>query len=282
MRPVASYNAAMRFQQFPPPACLKEHIRYFWLLESADDGPAPRNFRTIADGCPGLILQQVEDERFRDQANKELPRIFLYGQATGSGEIYAGGAFRAMGVYLQPSALAAVFGLKADELTNSCVDLDLLAPAQAPRLSERLLAPGSAADQIDVLSAYLMAEIQKNKTPVDHGIGYSVAKIIESEGGASLEHLQARLGMSERTFQRRFKQRVGVPPKLFARICRFQASLNQLRHGRYGKLSDVAFENDYADQSHHIRAFQEFAGFSPQQYQKRANEVVENFPELIR
>jgi AraC-like DNA-binding protein len=47
-------------------------------------------------------------------------------------------------------------------------------------------------------------------------------------------------------------------------------------------LSDIAFENGYADQSHFIRAFQEFAGFTPNQYQKQLLEVVANFPQLLR
>jgi AraC-like DNA-binding protein len=54
-----------------------------------------------------------------------------------------------------------------------------------------------------------------------------------------------------------------------------------LRNNHYHKLSDIAFENEYADQSHFIRAFKEFAGFSPYRYRQQSNEVVENFAELI-
>ena len=72
-----------------------------------------------------------------------------------------------------------------------------------------------------------------------------------------------------------------MPPKLFARICRFQASLRQLRAAHYEKLSDLAYANLYADQSHHIRAFQEFAGVSPHQYDKRSREVLGNLVELL-
>jgi len=88
--------------------------------------------------------------------------------------------------------------------------------------------------------------------------------------------------LSEKSFERKFKQGVGISPKLFSRICRFQAALNQLRNNHYRKLSDVAYENGYADQSHFIRAFKEFAGFSPQQYRLQSHEVVENLPELIK
>jgi AraC-like DNA-binding protein len=75
---------------------------------------------------------------------------------------------------------------------------------------------------------------------------------------------------------------VGISPQLFARICRFQASLTQLRTRQYQKFSDLAFEQDYADQSHHIRAFREFAGASPQQVRQQAQPGVPEFPELLR
>ncbi|MEJ7662748.1 MAG: helix-turn-helix domain-containing protein [Hymenobacter sp.] len=86
--------------------------------------------------------------------------------------------------------------------------------------------------------------------------------------------------MSERSFQRRFKQAVGVSPKLFARICQFQDSLAQLRRAEYEKLSDIAYAHDYADQSHHIRAFREFAGSTPRQFRQQAHRQLASLAEL--
>lgn len=271
----------MRFQQILPPEELKEVVRYFWTLESTDQSVASRSFRTIADGCPGLIFQGPADVLFRDQAQKQLPRLLLYGQATRHGEILAGGAFRTIGAYFYPSALTAVFGFNAEELTDSCVDLDLLTSAQEACLSEQLLNTASVEDQVEILAAYLLARVRKSKTPIDTSVRGSLKQLIDSGGRVSLQQVQASLGISERSFQRKFKQAVGMSPKLFARICQFQVSMNQLRSGTFDKLSDVAFEHEYADQSHYIRVFREFAGISPMQYQKRANEVVENFPELL-
>jgi AraC-like DNA-binding protein len=92
--------------------------------------------------------------------------------------------------------------------------------------------------------------------------------------------LQRELQLSERTLERKFKQAVGISPKLFARIARFQQSLDQLRQNQYDKLSDVAYGNEYADQSHFIRVFKEFTGFTPLEFRKQVHEVVENFPEI--
>jgi AraC-like DNA-binding protein len=109
---------------------------------------------------------------------------------------------------------------------------------------------------------------------------YAMAQILQSKGAVSLREVQKYLQLSERSLERRFKEYIGIPPKLFSRICRFQASLGHLRNNKYDKLTDVAFENDYADQSHFIRSFKEFAGFSPVQYQKKSQEIVENLSAL--
>ena len=87
--------------------------------------------------------------------------------------------------------------------------------------------------------------------------------------------------MSERNFERKFREYVGISPKLFSRICRFQSSLKQLQESNYEKLSDIAFENNFSDQSHFIRTFKEFAGFSPNQFQQQTNTIVDNFTEVI-
>jgi AraC-like DNA-binding protein len=272
----------MHLQQFAPPESLKEHVRYFWTLESLDHSATPKVFRTIADGCPGLFFQHPHQEPFRDEAGRQWPRVLLYGQATHHANIYACGPFRAAGVYLHPSALSSVFGLHAAELTDSCLNLELLIAPQHFFPAARLADATSGAQQIQLISSYLQAKISANRRPVDADIEYAVAQIINAKGIISVGQLQHDLRMSERSLQRRFKRHIGVPPKLFASICRFQMSLGQLRTANYDKLSDIAFEHEYADQSHYTRVFKQFAGLSPYQYRKHSPEQVENFMLLRR
>jgi AraC-like DNA-binding protein len=94
------------------------------------------------------------------------------------------------------------------------------------------------------------------------------------------KELQQKTQLSERSLERKFKDSVGISPKLFARIIRFQETLNQMRNNKYEKLSDIAYENDYADQAHFIRVFKEFTGFSPLDFKRQAKEDVENFPHI--
>lgn len=262
----------IRYELIPAPAYLQAYIRYFWTLEGDDSQALAKAFGSLVDGCPGLIFQHPDAGTFVRE-NKELPEIFLYGQTTRNVEIASLGPLKATGVIFHPNGLKSVFGMNAGELTNDCVDLGLLPGKKT--LPEQLATAGSATTRIEVLSAYLHNKITQNKATGDSIVEYAVSQIMGSNGSTSLKDLQDKLQLTERTFERRFKEYVGISPKLFSRICQYQASLHQLKSNDYSKLSDIAFENDYADQSHFIRSFKEFTGCSPYQFQKLLDETGE-------
>lgn len=269
----------MNFRQIPPPALLKNHIRYFWMYEGEGADIPSKSFRAMADGCPGLIFQHP-DKGVMYQNNKALPGVFVYGAATTYAEIRVAGAFSTIGIFFYPHALPAIFGVNAGELTDTCMDLELLAKKQHYPLTEQLVNAASGTGRIHILGAFLLRLVQQHTRFEDTTMQHAVSRIMQAGGNVSLKQLQEQLQLSERSFERKFKQYVGISPKLFARISRFQASLSQLRQNDFEKLSDVAFGNEYADQSHFIRSFREFAGVSPLQFGKSAVELVENFSEL--
>ena len=81
-------------------------------------------------------------------------------------------------------------------------------------------------------------------------------------GRTSIADLAVSVKLSERQLNRLFLAHVGLPPKTYASIIQFHRALRLLKdHGL--KASEVAYEAGYSDQSHMIRRFQRFGGFSP-------------------
>ena len=268
----------MKYHTTEPVERLQPFIRYFWSLESGEGSAFPTSFRTIADGCPGLLFQHT-DKGTLFQHTKELPATFLFGQSTAHAALHVHGRFSATGICFYPHALASLFGMNASLLTDSCMDLDDLARQQGFYLSEQLAMATDANERVAILTAFLLLQLNRRSLQQDPRMQAALSEIVRSNGTVPLRHLQEQLQLSERSFERHFKQYIGISPKLFSRICRFQASLSQLRSSNYEKLSDIAFEHDYADQSHFIRSFKEFAGFSPLRYQ-HTSEVAENLAVL--
>lgn len=265
----------MEYRKFYPHQSLRQYIQYFWVLESRESCGESKIFSTIADGFPGIIFHHAVTGP-SCQGNKVLPSLYLYGQTTQHTTIVSPGQFRSIGVYFYPHALQSVFGLNAHELTDTCTDLDLFAAKY--RLREQLINEPDSLKCIRLISTFIEASIYHNRRRPEPAIQYALNEIMRSRGNTPLTELQREVHSTRRTFERKFKNTVGMSPRLFYRITRFQAALNQLRSNSFTLLSDIAYEQEYADQSHFIRAFREFAGDTPNRFYKNTLETVENFP----
>jgi AraC-like DNA-binding protein len=256
----------VNYQTFAPPESLKPFIKFFWAFSTDIDSPE-MTLRAFPDGCPGVIMVQ-SDTAVCDIHKKKLPAIYLHGQPVKASELTYSGKFLAIGINFQPYALRSIFGLNANELTNTGIDLTCIHTKQSINLAEQLVNDETVEGRIKRLSNYLLYQHQHNIRQTDETVKYAIALITQSKGNLPLKELQQKLQLSERSLERRFSQVIGISAKLFSRIVRFQETLDQLRTNNYDKLSDIAYENEYFDQSYFIRVFKEFTGFSPLEYKK--------------
>lgn len=261
----------MKYEQILPSEPLRKYIRYFWTLENDSLEFSDKTFKIMSDGLPGLIVQK-NPTAFFDENNQPLPQVFLYGQTTQCTEHKAKQPFHNFGIYFQPTALKSIFGIDANELTNQHIDINELVK---PIITDQLLNSTDTDQRIKLLSSFLMHQAKKRESENEK---VNLA-IIQLQKGESLKNIQTELNISERSLERYFNQQVGISPKLYARINRFQSALESIRHTQFDKLSDIAYQRDYFDQSHFIRDFKKFAGTSPKHFMLQANEQVENFPE---
>jgi methylphosphotriester-DNA--protein-cysteine methyltransferase len=81
--------------------------------------------------------------------------------------------------------------------------------------------------------------------------------------GKSVENVARVLGVTRQHLRRKFIERVGVGPKTFARVARFQRVLAETRRGQRPEWAGIAVDLGYADQSHLIAEFREFSGATP-------------------
>jgi len=270
-------NQELKFELINPQDQLKDYIRCFWLLE----GDTSETLRALADGYPGIIFHRAENGLFLNQT-KKLSTVFLYGQTVKPVEINAEGRFRMIGLYFYPHVMKSLFGFHANELTDTCMDISMYSFTSGTGLEEQLLNTEPVTEQIKVISEYLISIIKKKNVQVDQSIQSAIHHMILSNGNVQVSELLKILNLSQRTFERKFEQNVGISPRLFARICRFQSSLNQLNNKKYFRLSDIAFDNSYSDQPHFIRTFKEFSGHSPSEFQKQSHQVIQNTPVFLK
>lgn len=269
----------MHDQSIQIPPVLQQYVKHVWVMDSTHTD-ASASFSIFADGCPGVIFYQSDSGLYLNQDKSKLYPVFLYGQTVDPITLSASGHLRMIVVNFHPHVMQPMFKFSAKEITDTCLDLKLVPAVPRINLTEQLWNTVAPEKQVSILFDYLQ-QVTKQDIAIDKSIQYATAQIIQSNGEVTLKELHRQLNFSERTFERKFEQQVGVSPKLFCKISQFQSSLAQLKNNRYTKLSDIAYENGYADQSHFIRTFKRFTGLTPFDFQKQSAKVQNNFPGII-
>lgn len=259
----------MQTQTIQPGEVLRSYVRHIEVLENDQENSLLAPLPFYADGCPGLIFQQTRNGMLINSGAKKLDDLFVYGQTVKPIEFLPQGAYRMIIFYFYPHVIKSLYGINSSEITDTCLNLGLLPSALLMESIDRLHNTVSAVEQVSIISSYLTKMILAKDTKVDNIIQYAINHILHNNGQGSLKELRSYLQVSERTFERRFEHHVGVNAKLFARICQFRSSLMQLHKKDFCKLSDLAYDNGYADQSHFIRSFKAFTGLSPFEFKKQ-------------
>jgi AraC-like DNA-binding protein len=166
---------------------------------------------------------------------------------------------------LTPLAASAVLGVPGSELTNRVIDLEDILGRRTPELVERLYEAPSWPERFAILDATLQHRLDGAPVPAPE-IAHAVHRLTASRGRALITDLREETGWSARHLATRFRRDVGLGPKLYGRVLRFEHATKLLEHNDGTQIAEIALECGYYDQAHLARDFREFAGTSPARY----------------
>ena len=218
-----------------------------------------------ANGAPTLLFHTAKGE-----INNSSNNLTLFGQTVFPDTLTIKENFTLIAYFFKPFALHSLFGVLGKELADNPIDLNLLAPSTTATLQEQLLNATSLNEMIALLDNYVFSLITKVKTSIKL-VEFATDQIVRNPSKEVLFKVQKELFVTERTFQRTFERNIGIAPNQYRRICQFNSAFRQLQKREFRNLSDIAFENGYADQSHYIRAFKEFTNITPKDYLRLGN-----------
>ncbi|MEO8372450.1 MAG: helix-turn-helix domain-containing protein [Candidatus Solibacter sp.] len=232
----------MRYREFAPGEDASRLIECYWVLE----GDASGVQRVVPDGRAELILNLAQPfEALENGAWQSQPRCFLAGQLTGPLMLRGAGPARIIGVRFRPGGVGQLLGMPVQELTGQTVS--------AEALGLRGL------DGICTLPEVEAAILRQERGDTDPMVDAAalLLSLLPDVGAAAQS-----LGVSTRQLERRFRTRIGMSPKHFGRIARFQRVFRAVEEGGAGWV-DAAAECGYYDQAHLIRDFRDLAGEAP-------------------
>jgi AraC-like DNA-binding protein len=269
------------FNFYKPKPPLSKFVDSFWLYEG--NVPDQKTERILPTGTLELVVNLRQNElRFYAAERPDCSRF--------SGAIVSGASGRSfapdtaeetfiIGVHFKPGGAFPFLGLPAGDLADTHVDLETLWGPSAGRLRERLCEARTSAERFQLLQEALLSRLC-------HGVEqhYAVSAALEmfgkNQAGPRVREAAKYLGLSQRRFIQVFKSEVGMKPKLFSRIQRFQQTRTFIQHNPSFNWADLAVDLGYFDQSHFIREFLEFSGLSPTDYMNRHKRFIE--PNIVK
>lgn len=194
------------------------------------------------------------------------PRSYIMGQYAERTNRHIGSAdFITVIVNFQPGVLFRITGIPYSELTNGFVDAESVFSKEIRLVNEQLNSTNHYTEMIAIIEnflSYLLMKIRKDSHPVD-----AVANcIIEHPENHCLFELAKESFLCFRQFERKFKERMGVNPKLFTRIARMNKAFRTKYHKPSEDWLSIALACGYHDYQHLAKDFQDLASVNPNAY----------------
>jgi AraC-like DNA-binding protein len=269
------------YREFAPPPALEGYVRALFSFTSRTEPTSPSRRVTLeirvaagdryrapmfADGNGSVVFDLGTDFHTED--------VWHDGTLAVSGRVI--GPMRKVtpddrhelpamvGAYFHPAQMSRFMHVPSSELADCIIDIESFWSSAAWELCERLAMAQSERGRLDLLEQALLWRISDDGE-TDSAVDVSgLARYMATCGGrTTIDSLAHLAGVSRQHLTRVFRERVGLSPKTYCRLARFQSALVYARAGDRIDWARVAYDLGYADQSHMIAEFREFSSLTP-------------------
>ena len=275
-----------RYREFEPCEALRPHVRAFFTftappeeMPEINSAPYRRNAREVIcrEGDPfwsALFADGHVSVIFCFGPGYRVDRLWVpsaggfgshvIGAMTAVRMTSPGNPLLQIGAYLRAGKARLFTGVPACELTDRIVALEDLWGFDATALEADLFEAQGDTRRIDRLeSAFLRRAIVGQSQDIDKNLQRLSASILRLQGQLTVKGMAEQAGVSRQYLTRAFRDHIGVTPKMYCRLARFQAALAYASGNENVDWADAAVRMGYTDQSHMIAEFREFSGLAP-------------------
>jgi AraC-like DNA-binding protein len=261
----------MRYRERRPSAILQPFVECIWTLNGPAREVVAQPERILPDGCMELIFHRGKPFRRRGELQ---PHCFVVGQMIEPAFLQVSTRIEVVGIRFHPGGAYPFLMFPMHELTHRFISVAEVWGRLGRELEERVLGAPSTRQAVrmvlhDLERRLISADVGKNRAQ-------GLASVqIQHHGTLSVRELAYEGGISERQLEREFNDVVGLAPKVFSRILRFQRVFEAFEQN--AKWIDVALECGYSDQPHLIADFRQFAATTPTTFDLAQFELGRHF-----
>lgn len=221
-------------------------IKPYWPRPACALAFYPRDLETLVDARGvGLVVK---------------PRAALIGQPTVLTYRRGGADFCVYQIEFEPGALHRLTGGGVAALTDAALDAEAVFP-DLTEVADRITEARTAEAMIEVAEGWLSRRVGACRQGSD-ATDWAAARLVAGEA-RSLQRLAQQAGLNVRTFHRVFRERMGVSPKLFARIARLDRMIRARNAAPATDWLSLAIDAGFYDHQHMARDFRELCLSSP-------------------
>lgn len=268
----------MQVNFFPPSSDLAPYVKYYWIVST----PHPEASSISPSGYPELIFQFGDPVLIKISSKEEgfVPLALIAGQITRPVMLNFSGMLQCFCVKLMPYSLRALFKVNSSTFTDTATDLEQVDPGLNQYLFHKLSDAVNDIERVRIIENSLRKMLGINSDSVS-ALSSSVLKHCLAADRLSFSDIIADSGVSRRTLERNIKQDIGLTPKKFIKIIRFNRAFAMLKERPEMNLQDIAYINGYYDLSHFINEFREYSGNSPIRYLRQGDNFNSLFTGMI-
>lgn len=259
------------FREYAPHPALQSFVRHYWVIHIQLDPATPpdqlprKPYPPTTEQCLYFYpFDRPYSVRVGNESPDNAALSNIVGQQLTRYNITLNTNYLMLKVSFRPGALFRLLGVPMHLLADGYADLEAITGKAVKEVNERLPEATTYAAMIRLIDEFLCrkaAQCRQDSLPIDR----VAQQLLNPAAYHQLDRLASDACLSIRQFERQFRQRVGVSPKLFSRIARF-AQAHKLREANPNRSwLDIAYGCSYYDPNHLVKDFQQFTGTTPTQ-----------------
>lgn len=262
--------AIMNFRFIQPSLHLRSYVKHYCFMESEACEPD-----VIERVIPTESIQLMFHYRQpfvvleEDKIVSHQPQSIISGLSNSFSDVSTYGAAGVVFVAFQPAGACHFFRFPLSDIENQSLDMKDIFNKEIREVEEKLYYQNSFDERATVIDNFLLKRMSGVKQHDYLLLQESLRIIKQNLGQTDTNALSAALFTTPKTLERKFATMVGKTPKQFIKLIRFQSTIEDMTLRKGSNLTDYAYRNGYSDQSHFIRDFKAFSGFTPKEFMVR-------------
>lgn len=270
----------MIFRAHIPGHPLNRFVEMFVYFERAEHGHTVDRY--LPNGDTELLIDFHDTPQFiyDNDTLKEIQachHVWASGLRTEPITIPSGNGAAMMVVSFRKGMAYPFFPFPMNEISDAVVDADLVWGIEFGLLRERLLETRDIDLRFEIVEQFLLKTF-RSRFVANECVAFAINEMRLRPDALSIAAMNQKIGYSQKHFSSMFVKHVGITPKAYLKIMRFQKAVGEIEKGPDIDWAKLALDCGFYDQSHFINDFKHFSGFTPEDYASRKSIYVNYVP----